>query len=113
VGGRDCAEDPERRARRLLERVGLAGRLAHRPAELSGGECLRAAVARSLINRPALLLADEPTGSLDAESAAGLAELLVELNREEGVALVVVTHSEKLAGRLQRHCRLARGVLEE
>jgi predicted ABC-type transport system involved in lysophospholipase L1 biosynthesis ATPase subunit len=113
VGGRDSAEDPERRARRLLERVGLAGRLAHRPAELSGGECLRAAVARSLINRPALLLADEPTGSLDAESAAGLAELLVELNREEGVALVVVTHSEKLAGRLQRRCRLARGVLEE
>jgi lipoprotein-releasing system ATP-binding protein len=113
AGGGAEAEQPERRARRLLERVGLTGRLAHRPAELSGGECLRAAVARALINRPALLLADEPTGSLDAETAGGLAELLVQLNREEGVALVVVTHSAPLAGMLQRHCRLARGVLEE
>jgi lipoprotein-releasing system ATP-binding protein len=111
--GAGTAEPPERRARRLLERVGLARRLAHRPAELSGGECLRAAVARALINRPALLLADEPTGSLDADTAAELSGLLVELNREEGVSLVVVTHSAMLAERLQRLCRLARGVLEE
>jgi lipoprotein-releasing system ATP-binding protein len=113
AGAGDSREDPERRARRLLERVGLAGRLAHRPAELSGGECLRAAVARALVNRPALLLADEPTGSLDADTAGQLAGLLVELNREEGVSLVVVTHSAPLAGMLQRRCRLERGRLAE
>lgn len=99
------------RARRLLERVGLGDRLGHRPAELSGGECLRAAVARALINRPALLLADEPTGSLDADTSDRLAELLVELNREEGVSLVVVTHSQALAARMGRRCNLKRGVL--
>ena len=106
------AETPELRARRLLERVGLGDRLAHRPAELSGGECLRAAVARALINRPALLLADEPTGSLDEDTAGRLAELLVALNREEKVSLVVVTHSAAMAGRLDRRCRLVHGVLE-
>lgn len=105
-------ETPELRARRLLERVGLGGRLAHRPAELSGGECLRAAVARALINRPTLLLADEPTGSLDEDTAGRLADLLVALNREEKVSLVVVTHSTAMAGRLDRRCRLAHGVLE-
>jgi len=101
----------EHRARRLLERVGLADRLGHRPAELSGGVCLRAAVARALINRPSLLLADEPTGSLDTESAERLAELLVLVNREEGSALVVVTHSASLAGRLGRRLELRGGVL--
>jgi len=106
------ATETEERARRLLERVGLGDRLAHRPAELSGGECLRAAVARALINRPALLLADEPTGSLDADTSARLADLLVELNREEGVSLVVVTHSESLAARLGRRLTLNRGALE-
>jgi predicted ABC-type transport system involved in lysophospholipase L1 biosynthesis ATPase subunit len=105
-------EAPAERARRLLERVGLADRLGHRPGELSGGECLRAAVARSLINRPALLLADEPTGSLDADTSERLAELLVEINLEEGVSLVVVTHSEALAARMGRRLRLARGMLE-
>ena len=106
------AESPELRARRLLERVGLGDRLAHRPAELSGGECLRTAVARALINRPALLLADEPTGSLDEDTAGRLAELLVALNREEKVSLVVVTHSAAMAGRLDRRRRLVHGVLE-
>jgi lipoprotein-releasing system ATP-binding protein len=105
-------ETPAERARRLLDRVGLVDRLDHRPGELSGGECLRAAVARSLINRPALLLADEPTGSLDADTSERLAGLLVELNREEGVSLVVVTHSEALAARMGRRLRLNRGVLE-
>jgi predicted ABC-type transport system involved in lysophospholipase L1 biosynthesis ATPase subunit len=105
--------DPAERARRLLERVGLGGRLGHRPAELSGGECLRAAVARALINRPAILLADEPTGSLDEEAAGQLAELLVSVNREEGTTLVVVTHSPVLAGLMERRCRLHGGVLEE
>jgi lipoprotein-releasing system ATP-binding protein len=105
--------EPAERARRLLERMGLGGRLGHRPAELSGGECLRAAVARALINRPAVLLADEPTGSLDEEAAGQLAELLVSVNREEGTTLVVVTHSPALAGLMERRCRLHGGVLEE
>jgi lipoprotein-releasing system ATP-binding protein len=107
--GRDAAA----RARRLLDRVGLGSRLAHRPAELSGGECLRAAVARALVNAPAILLADEPTGSLDEETAGQLAGLLVEVNGEEGTALVVVTHSPALASLMGRRCRLHRGVLEE
>ena len=110
--GGEAAETPELRARRLLERVGLGGRLAHRPAELSGGECLRAAVARALINRPALLLADEPTGSLDEDTAGRMADLLAALNLEEEVSLVVVTHSAAMAGRLARRCRLVRGILE-
>ena len=105
--------DPAERALRLLERMGLGGRLGHRPAELSGGECLRAAVARALINRPAVLLADEPTGSLDEEAAGQLAELLVSVNREEGTTLVVVTHSPVLAGLMERRCRLHGGVVEE
>ena len=93
----------EARARMLLGRVGLGERLGHRPGQLSGGECQRAAVVRALINRPQLLLADEPTGSLDRAGADSLARLLSELNREEGVALVLVTHSPdlaKLAGRV-------------
>lgn len=107
----DGGEHAEARARRLLERVGLAGRLAHRSAELSGGECLRVAVARALVNRPRVLLADEPTGSLDERSAAELAELLVEVNREEGTSLVVVTHSTALAGLMGRRLVLHGGVL--
>jgi lipoprotein-releasing system ATP-binding protein len=105
------AEEPVARARRLLERVGLGDRLGHRPAELSGGECLRVAVARALVNRPGILLADEPTGSLDAESAERLAEMLVEVNREEGTSLVVVTHAALLADRMQRRYQLRAGVL--
>jgi lipoprotein-releasing system ATP-binding protein len=114
VGGSEKTkpEAPEERARYLIERVGLADRVNHRPGELSGGECLRAAVARSLINRPALLLADEPTGSLDADTSQRLADLLLEINREEAVSLVVVTHSEALAARMARGLRLSRGVLE-
>ncbi|MEI8233878.1 MAG: ABC transporter ATP-binding protein [Verrucomicrobiota bacterium] len=99
------------RAGRLLERVGLSARKNHRPGELSGGERQRAAVVRALINRPALLLADEPTGSLDAASAESLGDLLAELNREEGVALVVATHSPELARRMARTGRLHEGRL--
>ena len=99
------------RAARLLERMGLAGRARHRPGELSGGECLRLAVARALINSPRLLLADEPTGSLDERSADALADLLVEVNREEGTALVVVTHSARLAERMERRFLLHGGRL--
>ena len=93
------AGDAEPRARALLERVGLGQRLSHRPGQLSGGECQRAAVVRALINRPKLLLADEPTGSLDRASAESLAGLLGELNREEGVALIYVTHAADLAAK--------------
>jgi predicted ABC-type transport system involved in lysophospholipase L1 biosynthesis ATPase subunit len=109
-GLRDAA--PER-ARALLDRVGLAARADHRPAQLSGGECQRVALVRALINRPRLVLADEPTGSLDAASAEGLAELLCELNRIEGMALVVATHSAPLAARMGRKLELAGGRLRE
>ncbi len=90
------------RARSLLKRVGLAERQNHRPGQLSGGERQRVAVVRALINEPELLLADEPTGSLDAASAAELAKLLLELNRQDGVTLVVVTHALDLARRMGR-----------
>ena len=99
------------RAKRLLERVGLEKRLSHRPGQLSGGECQRVALVRALINQPKLLLADEPTGSLDHASATNLGKLLVELNREEGVALVLVTHSLELARQMPRIVELRDGVL--
>ena len=101
------------RALALLEEVGLGERLHHRPQELSGGECQRVAVVRALINRPGLLLADEPTGSLNEENAFMLVDLLLHLNREQGMALVMVTHSLALAERLSRLCRLHDGKLEE
>lgn len=105
------ARAAEERARRLLDRVGLSHRLGYRPGQLSGGECQRAAVARALVNRPRLLLADEPTGSLDGKAAEGVADLLFELNREEGVALVVVTHAPGLAARADRGLELREGRL--
>jgi lipoprotein-releasing system ATP-binding protein len=108
---RPGSENVTDRARRLLERVGLGRRLGHRPGELSGGERQRVAVVRGLINRPQLLLADEPTGSLDHASAQQLAQLLTELNREESVALVVVTHAMELAQRMARIFELKDGRL--
>ena len=101
----------ESRARALLERVGLGSRVRHRPGQMSGGECQRVALVRALINRPRLLLADEPTGSLDRAAAEGLSDLLCELNRETGVTLVVATHSERLAARMQRKWLLREGRL--
>ncbi|MDP6794051.1 MAG: ABC transporter ATP-binding protein [Verrucomicrobiota bacterium] len=88
------------RAKRLLDRVGLGHRLTHRPAQLSGGECQRVAVVRALINQPSLILADEPTGALDHSTATSLANLLVELNRDDRVTLIVVTHSVELASQM-------------
>jgi len=103
--------DRQERAERLLDRVGLKHRLTHRPGQLSGGECQRVAVVRALINQPKLLLADEPTGSLDHAAATNLGQLLSELNKEEGVALVLVTHSLELARSLPRVLELRDGVL--
>ena len=99
------------RATRLLKRVGLEARMAHRPGQLSGGERQRAAVVRALINQPQLLLADEPTGALDHASAGQLAQLLLDLNREEGVALIVATHALDLARRMGRVLELRDGKL--
>jgi len=101
----------EERVEKLLERVGLAARRDHRPGQLSGGECQRVAVVRALMNRPSLLLADEPTGSLNEEGAVHLADLILELNREEDMAMVVVTHSLSIAERLGRIFELRDGSL--
>ena len=103
--------DDVARAEKLLARVGLGDRLAHRPAQLSGGERQRAALARALIQSPALLLADEPTGNLDRSSAAAVVELLLELQAEHNAVLVAVTHSPALAERLGRRFELDAGRL--
>jgi len=100
-------------AKDLLEDVGLADQMSRRPAELSGGQRQRVAVARALINSPDLLLADEPTGSLDERTADGIAVLLRKLNRTQGLALVVVTHAVRLAQRFGQVCELADGVLKD
>jgi len=102
-----------KRAGELLERVGLTHRLDHRPAELSGGERQRVAVARALIHAPALLLCDEPTGSLDRRTAESVSDLLFELHREEGNVLIVVTHSPLLAERFGRRFELVEGRCSE
>jgi lipoprotein-releasing system ATP-binding protein len=105
------AKDVTVRAEQLLKRVGLGDRIQHRPGQLSGGERQRVAVVRALINRPKLLLADEPTGALDRASAQGLAQLLVELNREEKVTLIVVTHAIELARQMGRLLEMRDGQL--
>lgn len=109
---RDSREAMKTWARQLLDRVGLADRLDHRPAELSGGERQRVAVARALIHRPALLLADEPTGNLDHRTAESIGKLLLDLHREEQTILVVVTHSRELAERFPSTFVMEDGCLQ-
>jgi lipoprotein-releasing system ATP-binding protein len=99
------------RATHLLERVGLAGRLAHRPAMMSGGEQQRVAIARALVTRPSLLLADEPTGDLDEQTADALHVLIRDMHREHGLTSVIATHNPRLAGVCDRVLRLADGML--
>ena len=107
----ESAADTDKRALQLLENVGLSDRLHHLPWQLSGGEKLRAAVARALINQPKLILADEPTGSLDPASAENVADLLLALNRDHGVTLIVVTHNLAIAQRMGKTFELRNGKL--
>jgi lipoprotein-releasing system ATP-binding protein len=103
----------EKWAKQLLDRVGLSGRLEHRPAELSGGERQRVAVARALVLKPVILLADEPTGNLDRHAARSVGEVLLELHREQRTMLVVVTHSPELARLFPRLVEMADGTLQQ
>jgi lipoprotein-releasing system ATP-binding protein len=108
---RVAKEDALDQARVLLERVGLGERLTHKPGELSGGERQRAAVARALITRPKLVLADEPTGNLDAGNGEHVLQLMLELNRELNTSLVIVTHDHSIAERMDRIMILEDGRL--
>jgi len=106
-----ASRERHRRASEALERVGLGDRLDHSPAQLSGGQQQRVAIARALVNRPALLLADEPTGNLDEATGEGIHQLLVELNQRLGIGAIVVTHNPRLAERMPRRLRLSEGLV--
>jgi len=111
LAGQGAGAAEEQHARELLDRVGLAGRITHLPAQLSGGERQRVAVCRALINQPALLLADEPTGNLDRNTAESVGALLLELSQEHNTMMICVTHSTELAGRFSRQMQLQNGKL--
>lgn len=113
LAGTGAGKEEQQRATDLLERVGLGERLAHRPSQLSGGERQRVAVCRALINRPSLILADEPTGNLDRNSATAVGSLLLELCAEHHTMLITVTHSTELAERFPRWSELVDGKLVE
>ena len=113
LAGSGVSEADEKRARELLEQVGLSDRVTHRPAQLSGGERQRVAVCRALINQPELLLADEPTGNLDHETAEAVGSLLLRLSQQQNVILICVTHSEELAARFPLQRELQAGLLVE
>src|SRR5262249_11907875 len=101
-----------KRATRLLDRVGLGDRMHHHPSQLSGGQQQRTAIARALINNPALLLADEPTGALDSKTSAEILRLFQQLNLEEGITIVLVTHDADVAGHAKRVIRMRDGRIE-